>query len=183
MKINTKSLFKNQNNATVFFNKYPHWRKFSTDSLGGHSNIFKAFHDVMAEEIALNRYGAELPLRLGHLYVASYRPKKVYYNFHKLKLGQKMPHLNLHTDGLKCRIMYSNHSKRYHLKDRYVWELKSSKNMSKIVSKAYAEDFNKYIFHQDRKEAEYRLILSKIDDMERGRLEEFLKNYDEFEMI
>lgn len=166
-----------------FFKKFPQYSQFNTKRSKDLTNIINQFHFDLGEEIINNRYGIDLPLKCGHIQIVSFKRNRPYFNpsaFTKQNILTSWT--NNHTNGLSCKIVYRNRSNRYKLKDKRIWEFKFEAPFKKRVSKAFSLNYNNYIFSPNRaqiKKKSDKFNWKKITD---DNIEEFLINYNEFEL-
>ena len=181
MELKTFSSFKTKLLTYRFFVQFPHWKQFDTGKIKDFSTIIKEFHKDLIKAVVTTRQGVELPLRMGKLMVISYRSNRSYPNFRMYRTGVITNYSNNHTDGLKCKLMYTNYERRYRVKDKYLWEFVPEAGFKKEISKAFVQNYNMYVNNPIRSistlGSEYKLK----DEIE-ARIAKFLLTYDEFAM-
>ncbi len=146
------------------------------------TKVINAFHQEYIKAVTEHRYGAELPLNLGKHMIVSYRSKRNYPRFKGPSDTLPTIHTNLATDGLKCKLVYSNHDSRYRFKDKYIWEFAPEVPFKKEVSKAFVANHNMYIFNPNKADIFYRGLDFKLRSNAEAKIEKFLLTYDEFEL-
>jgi hypothetical protein len=166
-----------------FYRLFAKWKEYETNKMKDFTNIVKEFHSDLIQAVTEERYGVEMPLKSGKLMVISYRSRR---NYPRFSAGYKDTnpsyHMNYATDGLKCKIIYSNHERRYRVRDRYMWSFEPETNFRKKVSQAFVKDHNRYIFSPDRIPGKFlKIEMENIDTM-KIRVQKFLAGYDEFEL-
>lgn len=116
--------------------------------------IIKTTHDLILDTIITNRDGFQFPHQLGFMFVGSYRPKTKPVDRKKtLELGYEVRHNNFETDGLACKIFYSNYASRYKntvskyynkVVSRQLWKFVPHRTVKNNVSKAYKQNYKLY---------------------------------------
>lgn len=182
MKLKSLSVVSNRMFMYRFFKKFPQYAHLNTGKTRDVSAVIKTFHEELIDTVINFRYGVELPLKSGKIMVVSYKasnyPNFAVYNKHKTAAE----FTNNHTDGLNCKIFYTNRQARYRVKDRYIWEFIPERPFKKKVSQAFAKDYNKYIFSPGRQIGFYNHLDAKIKQADENKIEKFLVTYDEFNM-
>lgn len=146
------------------------------------TKIIHEFHKDYIEAVTQERYGVELPLKLGKHMVVSYRSKRPYPAFRGPFDRNPLVYLNNATDGLKCKLVFTNSDHRYRVKDRYIWSFEPEVNFKKAVSKAFVQNHKNYIFSHDNQEAKSRQWDLKSREITDARIAKFLLTYDEFKI-
>lgn len=164
-----------------FFKKFPQHSQFNTRRPKDITDLIKEFHKDLIQEVIDNRYGVILPLRVGLLRIVSFKKKRYYPNFTRYgSTGVTTGFSNNHTDGLSCKIVYSN--KNYKLKDKILWSFVPEVPFKKKVSKAFEKNYNRYIFSPDTKLVDKRVSDFKWRDLTDETIKEFMYGYNEFEI-
>lgn len=167
-----------------FFKEFPQHLDHKPKQPGSFSEftkIIKQFHDDFTDAVVQNRDGAELPLKMGKVFVVAFKSKKSPVNFSNYKTkGEISNHTNNHTDGWVAKIVYSNHDNKYRLKDKCIWELKRDVAFKKKVSEHFSKNYMMYMISPDKRKIFYDDLECIIRDEKNARIERFLKNYDEF---
>lgn len=148
-----------------------------------HARILNAFHQDMIQEIITNRYGVDLPLKMGNLSIVAYKLLKRIPDFYFPGVDKTNPPplTNTHTDGLQCKIQYSNHSRRYRLQDKPMWKFRAVHNHTQAVSQAFRQNHRFYIQTHSAGQVRTRRTIQRIRQMEENQLKDFMENYDEFD--
>lgn len=165
-----------------FYRLFPQWNEFETKYTKDCSIVIKEFHKDLMKAVATERYGVELPLNMGKLFVISYKSRP-YTNFIKFsKEGELSKFTNNHTDGHTCKIVYQNSDRKYQLKDKKIWDFEVCTEFRKIVSKEFAKDYTRYIFSPNRVKINNNNLKNIYKQHEDKKIEKFLLTYDEFKM-
>lgn len=165
-----------------FFRLFPQWAHFETKSMKDCSIIIREFHNDFIQAVAEERYGVELPLNMGKLFVISYKSRP-YMNFTNFgKEGEISKFTNNHTDGHACKIVYQNSDRRYQIKDKKLWNFEPEAKFRKIVSKEFAKNHTKYIFSPNRSKINDNNLKNIYQNNENRKIDKFLLTYDEFKM-
>jgi len=141
----------------------------------GHANVrdlIKEFNETITEAVVENRDGVELLEGIGYL---DYAKSKKY--------GVKVLHKNWETDGKVGKIAYTNCKARYKIADHQVWAFKPCRKFKQIVSKAYLENWTKYI-ELNINEKVSALIERQVKTKERSKMfaSKKLEGYNEFDL-
>lgn len=154
----------------------------------GHSKVkklIKEFNESIADVVIENRDGVELLEGIGYIFILSCKVKgKENVDYAKSKkYGVKVLHKNWETDGKVGKIAYTNCKVKYKIKDSKVWMFKPCRKFKKAVSKAYLEDWTKYI-ELNRNEKVSALIDKQVKRKDYGKMINAvkLKTYNEFDL-
>jgi nucleoid DNA-binding protein len=154
----------------------------------GHSNVrnlIKEFNETIAEAVVENRDGVELLEGIGYLFVLSCKVKnKENVDYAKSKkYGVKVLHKNWDTDGKVGKIAYTNCRARYKIADHQVWTFKPCRKFKQTVSKAFLENWTKYI-EPGINEKISALIDRQIRTKDVGKMlaKKGLEDYNEFDL-
>lgn len=154
----------------------------------GHGNIkslIKSFNESISDVVINNREGVELLEGIGYVFILSCKIKhKENVDYAKSKkYGVKVLHKNWETDGKVGKIAYTNCKVKYKIKDSNVWLFRPCRKFKKVVSKAYLEDWTKYI-ELGINEKVSALIDKYVRDKEYGKKINVVKlqTYNEFDL-
>lgn len=154
----------------------------------GHSKVkklIKAFNESITDVVIENRDGVELLEGIGYIFILSCNIKvKENVDYAKSKkYGVKVLHKNWETEGKVGKIAYTNCKVKYKIKDSNVWLFRPCRRFKKAVSKAYVEDWTKYI-ELARNEKVSALIDRQVKQKEYGRklTSQKLEGYNEFDL-
>jgi hypothetical protein len=150
--------------------------------------IIEGFNKEIVNAVIDNREGVELPESLGYLMIVACQPKQINaVDYAKSKkYGVKVYHKNWDTDGRMGKIIYSNASVKYKVKDREIWGFFPSREFSRTVSKIFRNNWMNYI------EIANDEWVSKLIDKQNAKqnaikeyrkkyMEKVVKTYNEFE--
>jgi nucleoid DNA-binding protein len=145
-------------------------------------DLVKQFNETVLQNIVDNREGVELPQGLGYIFIGSCKIKKECVDYGKsIKYGIRVTHKNWNTEGYASKIFYSNCSVKYRVQDNNLWMFKAARNLKKHASKAFSENWNKYIhIDESTKLSKYISIGKNIEKLKKKN-EDILKTYNEFE--
>lgn len=140
----------NGNLYKAFIKKYPGYK--DTIDLKAFKNIVMTFNGNLREAVIDYRDGIELPESLGYLLVAKCdKSKKQNLDYaSSIKYGQAVVHRNWESDNYLAKICYSNYSLKYRFADRELWGFKPSKKFRQDVSKAFPENYQRYLHLTDK---------------------------------
>lgn len=183
MKLKTLSILNSRAIIYGFYKLFPKWKQYYTGKTSDFGKVIKEFHNQFSDAVAVERYGVELPLKIGKMLVVAYKSDKKYPNFGRYNsTGDKTAYSNNHTDGLKCKLLYMNNERRYQLKDRILWEFKPEIVFRQKVSKAFAANYNNYIVTPAKGEIHFKQLEYKLRDAMEIKVRKFLSTYNEFEL-
>jgi len=183
MGIKKFSSFNSRKFLRDFFRRFPQHAAFrpKDNRMSELSNVITAFHEEFISEVVSNRYGAELPLNMGAISVVGYKKNRFYPNFSKYSTsGEITDFANIHTEGLACKIYYTNGSNRYRLKDRFLWEFLPSDPFKKQVSEVFSKEYHRFVVNPDIYKIFHKHIDSVFSEKMNLRIDKFLLTYDEF---
>lgn len=143
------------------------------------TRIVQEFHQDVIDAVCEHRGGVEMPKNTGLLMIIGYRSSRQYPRFRGPADRHPTPYSNNHTDGLKCKIVYSNHERRYRVKDRYIWAFEPEAKFSKAVSRAFAAGYTRFTFSPDKPGFAQKVDMWKEQEQEE-KLNRFLETYNEF---
>ena len=108
--------------------------------------IVNNFSIFLTEKAVNNREGIELPEGLGTVLITSFKTsKRLIDKASSERLGVKVYHSNLATDGFMAKIFYSNDRMRYRLPNREMWGMKGCRDFTTLASHRFKDDWKKYI--------------------------------------
>lgn len=165
-----------------FFKKFPQYSEYKTNRPKDYTEIIKAFHSDLIQAVIDNRYGANMPLKFGNLKLVAFKRTRDYPNFNLYRQGKVGGFTNNHTDGLSCKIVYTNKSNRFKLKDKIMWAFYPEDIFSKRVSKAFSQEYQKYIISPNIRQIQKKEDFFKWKQLTDDHIEEYLKSYNEFEI-
>lgn len=128
------------------------WSKFKA--------IIEEFNTAFSDEVVTNRDGAKLPGHMGFMALCSFKPK-----MDKLtpknwggidETGLQIKDLNLQTDELACKIIYSVYHAKYKSNHMHIWKFVGCRQFKTKASMAFRKNFNKF------KRLTSKCIVSKI---------------------
>lgn len=123
--------------------KYPKYKDLTPKQALNIVNLFSIF---LTEKTVNTREGVELPEGLGTVMVTSFKTsKRLIDKANSEKLGVKVYHNNLTTDGFMAKIFYSNDRMKYKLPNREMWGLKGCRDFTNLASSRFKDDWKKYI--------------------------------------
>lgn len=163
-----------------FFKKFPQYKQFKTFSPKPFTDLVHAFHEDFIEEVINSREGVDMPLKMGNLKIISYKPNNNYLNFSRYRQGEITKFVNNHTEGLSGKIVYSNYSNRYKLKDKSIWSFEPEVPFKKKVSVAFIVNYLRYSFSPNRGKIKYLRTEISTKEINDKKIKDFLKTYDEF---
>lgn len=167
----------------AFFRTYPQYEEFRPEYPKVLTNVIKEFHADFIEAVIDNRFGADMPLMCGNFKIVSYKSKRKFFNYFAFKnTGKYEVFNNNHTNGLSCKVLFTNNGHRYKLKDKMIWAFYPSIKFSRTVSKAFSENYHKYIFSPNRGDGRKKQDIFTRKKLSDDAIEEFLKTYNEFEI-
>ncbi len=133
-----------------FIEKYPQHKGLSYKQF---RTIIKNSNNLFWDKVINYRDGVELPESLGYIFIGtctSQSPKRPNINFGKsIKYGYRVNNNNLISDGKLAKIFYTNYAVKYRVKDRQIWTFIPCRVFKRQVSKAYSENWEKYIVVPD----------------------------------
>lgn len=129
--------------------KHPKYKHLTLEQI---RSIVYGFSTFLTEKTVDHREGVELPEGLGTVLITSFKTnKRLIDKATSEKLGVKVYHNNLVTDGFMAKIFYSNDRMRYRLPNREMWGLKGVREFRELASKSFKDDWKKYIQLEIRK--------------------------------
>lgn len=163
-----------------FKNKYPNYRNVDNKKL---KSIIDSYNGVLWQMIIDEREGVELPEGLGFLFIGTATAKSE--NPDRVKSeesGIALTHMNWQTNNRICKIFYTNYPSKYRFANREVWTFMAVRQFKRSVSKAYVDNWERYIVIDNLKKIShlYRKMNNKFYD-ERN-LDTLLESYDEFKI-
>lgn len=136
--------FLNKDLFKKFYDKYPKYKDYSEEDI---RNVINTYNELLSEAAISNRDGVELPEGLGYIFIGSCKaPIKKNIDHSKSAIaGVPVINRNLGSDSYLAKIFYTNYEHKYKFKHRKLWKFKGSRNFTQAVSKAYKEEWPKYI--------------------------------------
>lgn len=170
----------NKDFFALFLEKYPEYKNVDHKVL---SAIVREFNTLLWETVISHRDGIELPEGLGYVFLGSCAttPKENPDYNNSRKVGKRVMNRNLLSDGYLAKIFYTNHESKYKFRHRRLWKFKGGRTFTNSVSKAFKEDFNRYIVVEDfvkisslyRRRANKRKVEYRINEVINSDYNEF----------
>lgn len=146
------------------------------------TEIIDTFNKNVRNAVVDNRFGVELPERLGLIVMKSFPSdiglinEKYYYT-----TGKIVPFSSPSTESMVVKICYENDSYRYNLTNKTLWYFEPCRKFKKEAAIAFVSDWRKYqmISKADREISKRERKIKVLKNVEYG-LNKFLETYDEF---
>jgi len=171
----------NKDTIAEFNRRYPEYGNLTYSEF---KNIISTYNGLLVKGIIDNRNGVELPDGLGYIFLGTCpKAKKQNIDYRSsIENGFVTEHKNWDSDNKLLKIFYSNYEAKYPFKHKDVWTFTAVRQFKREASKAYKENWAKYIEVSPKKK------ISKMYD--RYRKKEYVKNlkpivpedYDEFKL-
>lgn len=166
----------------AFKEKYPEFKDLTYKEF---KSIIMTFNKNITEGVIENRNGVELPEGLGFIFMGTCPMPKTKTNIdykRSIEFGAEATFRNWDSDNKLLKIFYTNYHTKYPFQNKQAWAFKAVKQFRSEASKAYKDDFSKYI------EVSPTAKISTMFDAYRRK--EYIKNlepvipegYDEFKM-
>jgi hypothetical protein len=164
----------------LFKAKYPKYQNVSDREI---KNIIKTFNETVYQTVIDSREGVQLPEQVGWLFIGTCNQssKKNIDYYKSKKYGVTVTNKNWDTDGKLCKIFFTSYSLKHKIKNREFWGFTACRNFKRAVSKAYAENWNMYIAVDPKKRIQLTQQSIALKDIDKRKLNEQLKTYNEFE--
>lgn len=129
------------------FEKYKKKYPDSKLSYAQFKNIVEIGNQIIVYNVINNRDGVDLPEMLGHLFIGACPKKKEQQYDYVTARENNMPinHKNFDSNQYLCKIFYSNYETKYQFRLRKYWYFSACRSFKRAVSKAFTEDWNRYI--------------------------------------
>jgi hypothetical protein len=146
------------------------------------TKVIRTFNRLLWREVILNRAGALLPERLGHLVMKSFPIKDDFINYGLYyREGITVAERNISTEGKMLKICFNNSDKAYNYTNKELWYFEPERKFSQEASKAFIIDWSKYEYvDNSRFEIATRANKIKAKEFSILKTEEFLLTYNEF---
>jgi hypothetical protein len=111
-----------------------------------YKNLIEDFNLLLGDEVVKNRDGVKLPMLMGILALCSFKPKRVLplrwsdVGEHALKIKE----MNIDTNGLACKIVYSMYGSKYKFAGSHMWRFEGHRDFKAKVSKAFRANYTTY---------------------------------------
>jgi len=130
-----KDIFKQYKDA---FKSEIDWKTFK--------GVIEDFNDMFSDEVVNNRDGVKLPGHMGFMALCAFKPKyRTPLNWLQIDdTGLQIKDLNLDTNELVCKIVYSNYTAKYKLRHLHVWKFEGCRRFKNKASAAFRINYNKY---------------------------------------
>lgn len=149
-----------------FLIKYPQYKNSLT--FEQFKSIISNSTNKLGEKLIENPDGIRLPFNIGYLIIIRKKQdssKHQYVNLNATKLNNKeIKHNNWNTDDYIARIVYSNYACRPFFKEHRLYTFYKSKPLKQRVSKAFRENYSKYINWEEKKIAHLFKPLLKLNE-------------------
>ena len=171
----------NKETYKKFIEKYPEYANVSEATF---RKVIKEFNQSLWRTALDERDGIELPQSMGHLYIASCEAstkENVDYN-KSAKLGFKVFHRNLSTDGKIAKVFYSNHSNRFNFANKNLWAFRAGRIFSRTLTKEYPEKWHTFVLKEKFRKGEVLKKSKRKIYLKEKSKESATEDYNEFNM-
>lgn len=165
-----------------FYKQYPQYK--DTFGTSVFLDVLTAYGKATIQAVVDNREGADLPQRLGVLFLGTCPTPKVRFpqDYSRQAEGIATRYHNWDTDNKLLKIFYLNFQKRYNFTHKSLWGFMGSTDFRKKASKAYLLNWKKYIEVENHLKI-YRTVQQYQKEVFAKKREvELLKTYNEFEI-
>lgn len=136
-------------NYVDFYDKYIEWYPEDNVDYDTFKAVIFEYHKLIVDIVLNKSQEFILPFGLGKIYIGKYKPKtltdkSLSYDYgHYKKTGQKIFHLNEHTNGYKFRLFWS----KLNVPNRIIYEygLTLVRANKRLLAKLIKENKNDYI--------------------------------------
>ena len=165
----------------AFIKKYP---KYKDLDLKTFRKIVRTFNIELYNGVIDNRDGVMLPEGLGFIFMGTCpASKKINVDPVKsMKLGRVVRYQNWDSDNKLWKIFYTNHNSRYPLQNKQVWAFVPVRHFKSAASKAYKENWQKYIVVDPLKKISSFFTKIRRRDFVREDIKHVPADYDEFKI-
>lgn len=134
----------NKQTFDAFVKKYP---KYANLDIKDFKLIVQSFNMNIANGMIDNRNGIELPEGLGFLFLGTCPPKKTKTIDYarSAEYGVETSYRNWESDNNLLKIFYTNYNAKHSFQNKNLWMFKVAKPVRCRASKAYKENWTKYI--------------------------------------
>lgn len=167
-----------------FYNKFIEENpKFNNVSITQFKDIIKTFNGKIWETVIKERDGVQLPEQLGYIFIGSCPRKKNNVDFYKSKqYGLVLQNQNWESDQFIAKIFYTNYETKYKFKNHELWGFKGVRDFTRSVGQTYPQNWKKYVQMDNMLKASRLFRKHKIDNFKKAQTNDFLKDYDEFNL-
>ena len=147
--------------------------------------LIKVFNNTVWRLAVENRDGVNIPEQIGHLFVGTCPPlkKKVSVDHEKSSVHQvSLQFFNHDSDQHFAKIFYTTHSSKYRFLNHEIWGFTPGRYFSRAASKAYKEDWKKYVEVDPHKKIAYLYKGVIFKDVEKNYEQSLLDNYNELDL-
>lgn len=165
-----------------FFNefkkKYPGYKNVDNKVL---KEIINTYNGLLWQMVIDEREGVEIPEGLGFLFLGTANVKSENPDMKaSAEAGVTITHMNWPTNNKICKIIYTNYPAKYRFANREVWTFSAVRQFKRTVSKAYLENWQKYIVIDNLANISQLFRKDNITFYTKKREAELLEEYDEF---
>lgn len=109
-------------------------------------NVIEDFNSLVADRVVSNRDGVKLPALMGIMALCSFKPKnKVPLHWKYIdQTGKKIKEMNIATNGLACKIVYSLYTSKYQYQHSHIWRFEGCRQFKNKASSGFRENYNIY---------------------------------------
>lgn len=167
-----------------FYNKFiTENPKYSKLTIADFKNVIKTFNGKIWETVINERDGVQLPEQLGYLFIGSCPRKKSNVDFNKSKEHNViLQNRNWESDQFVAKIFYTNFETKYRFKNHELWGFTGLRDFKRSVSKAYINDWKKYIQVDNLMKISRLFRIEKFKQFKTEETVDLLKEYDEFNL-
>ena len=140
-----------------FFKQHPEFKELDEKyTIQEKKEFIKFFNECLGDIAIENRDGVKLPEGLGFIYLGTLKTKTKINNKLSNEVGYNINYTNNHSDGKLLKITYSSRPKSYNFENKELWSFKKAHTFKEKASKAFKDNWNKYMALDDFRAVEAR---------------------------
>ena len=175
----THSIF-NTEFISEFKKKYPGYQNIDNKVL---KEIIQVYNGLLWQMVIDEREGVEIPEGLGFLFLGTATVKTENPdNKASGEAGVAITHMNWPTNNRICKIVYTNYPAKYRFANREIWTFSAVRQFKRSVSKAYVENWQKYIVIDNLANISQLFRRANANFYTKSKMKTLLDEYDEFKI-
>lgn len=144
------------------------------------TRIIEKFHENTIDAAIENRKGAELPERLGVIFLGKYKGENIIDHATSMKYKKKIMFRNLHTDGYVASIEHDHYTDKCNFTHRDLWMFTATTSFRKKVSQDFIQNWKRYLNLENFRKIVSIAKKSGLENFLIKKEEGLLKGYNEF---
>lgn len=177
----TKLNLTNNESYKRFISENPKYSKLTLEEF---KTIISTFNGKIWETAISERDGIELPEQLGYIFIGTCpRRKRSSLDYKKSETyNTQVRNQNWESDNYVAKIFYTSFETKYRFRNNEMWGFEALRDFKRTVAHTYPLEWKKYVVVDNFMKISRLFRKETYKDVRKKRVEEMLKDYNEFNL-